>query len=226
MKLLLWLMALVLLASVKTALGTEPSAISSEPPVGSVMLWNGRDLGGWTVFFKEPEKVPGPVWSLHDAALNFQKVDSLGYVRTEKSYGDYHLHVEWRWPDGAGNSGVLLQMQAPDAVWTTCMEAQLKSGAAGYLIAMGSLDFEGGALDRGRRRKPPVTASAEKPLGEWNRYDIFCRGNTIEVYVNDQLMNRVAKVSHTSGYIGLQCEGAAVEFKNLWLLPLDRKNAE
>jgi hypothetical protein len=226
MKLHLLLTAVALLSLVNIALGTEPSAISSEPPKGSVVLWNGRDLGGWTVFFKEPEKVSDPVWSLHDTALNFRKVDSLGYVRTEESYGDYHLHVEWRWPDGAGNSGVLLHMQAPDAVWTTCMEAQLKSGAAGFLIAMGSLDFEGGAMDRGRRRKPPVTTSVEKPVGEWNRYDIFCRGNTIAVYVNDQLMNRVEKVSPTSGYIGLQCEGAAVEFKNVWLLPLDRKNPE
>ena len=223
MKFQLFLTAALTLASIGTAMSNEPSPIPAKPPAGSVVLWNGRDLSGWSVSFKEPEKVTGQVWSLHDGALNFRKVDSLGYARTEKSYGDYHLHVEWRWPEGAGNSGVLLHMQAPDVVWPTCMEAQLKSGTAGQLIAMTTLDFEGGAMDHNRRRKSPITPSVEKPLGEWNRYDIFCRGNTVEVYINDQLVNSVEKVSYSSGYIGLQIEGAAVEFKNVWLLPLAAK---
>jgi hypothetical protein len=49
-------------------------------------------------------------------------------MRTEKSYSDYKLHVEWRWPGEATNSGVFVHGQEPDAIWLKCIECQLMAG--------------------------------------------------------------------------------------------------
>ena len=62
--------------------------------------------------------------------------------------------------------------------------------------------------------------SSEKPVGEWNRYDIVCRSNTVTVRVNGMLQNEVNGASVIAGAIGLQAEGKLVEFRNLVLEPL------
>lgn len=201
-----------------------PRDLPRTAPTGSIPLWNGRDLTGLSFTLRDPDKVPlAKAWEARKGVLRFPKVDTLGYVRTEKAYGDYHLHVEWRWPEGEGNSGVMVHIQEPDVIWPGGYEAQLRTGIAGQFIAFGSTaDFEGGEILRARRRKAPLVPSAEKPLGEWNSYDIFCRGDAIEIYVNGLLVNRARGLTLRSGTVALQTEGATIEFRNVWLRPLGK----
>jgi hypothetical protein len=49
----------------------------------------------------------------------------------------------------------------------------------------------------------------------------MCRSNTIETVVNGTTQRRVGPVSVSQGSIGLQLEGFPVEFRNLWLEPLN-----
>ena len=65
-----------------------------------------------------------------------------------------------------------------------------------------------------------IRNSAEKPIGQWNTYDIVCKGDTIQLFVNGTLQNEAAKTSEKSGWIGLQSEGGPIEFRNVYIEPL------
>jgi hypothetical protein len=67
---------------------------------------------------------------------------------------------------------------------------------------------------------PRRTPGTEKPVGEWNAYDIVCRSNTVTIHVNGILQNEITGSSVDAGAIGLQAEGKPVEFRNLVLEPL------
>jgi len=62
--------------------------------------------------------------------------------------------------------------------------------------------------------------TSEQPLGEWNTYEIFARGDTIEVFVNGVRQNLVEKLPVVKGAIALQMEGFPIEFRRVWLDPL------
>jgi len=131
-------------------------------------------------------------------------------------YKDYHLHVDWRWPEQAGNSGVFLNISGQDKQWPATIECQLMSGNAGDFVFLGGSDATE-RTDKTSMVKLKTEASSEKPVGDWNSYDIYSRNDSIIVYVNNVLQNLCSHPSPDKGYIGLQSEGAPVEFRNVWL---------
>jgi hypothetical protein len=189
-------------------------------------LWNGRNLTGWKLFLGDPTVDPAGAWSASEGVLHLNSKAS-GYVKTETSFSNYHLHVEWRWPalstaEGPAaaasnsNSGVMVHVHGPDAVWPLCFECQLKTGNAGQVVGMG-LDIPDAPLLNNRKRAPKFADSSEKPPGEWNTYEIYCRGDTIEAFVNGVRQNQVGKLPVAAGAIALQLEGFPVDFRNVWL---------
>src|SRR5690606_39815486 len=70
------------------------------------------------------------------------------------------------------------------------------------------------------RRILNLTDGSEKPVGEWNTMVIECRGNTIKVWVNGDLVNHGYDCTASKGNIALQAEGAEVEFRKVMLTPL------
>ena len=109
--------------------------------------------------------------------------------------------------------------RSPDAVWPLCFECQLKTGNAGQVVGLG-LDIPDAPMQNNRKRAPRLAEPSEKPPGEWNTYEIFCRGDTIECSVNGVPQNRVGKLPVSAGAIALQLEGFPIEFRNVWLEPL------
>jgi hypothetical protein len=207
----------VLLSFVALAVG---AAASSGSVPARVLLWNGRDLAGWNVFVGDPAVAPASTWSVADGVLRLDS-KANGYLRTEKEFSNYRLHVEWRWakdaPDNA-NSGVMLHVHGPDVVWPLCFEAQLKTGNAGQVVGMG-LDIPAAPVLNNRKRAPRLAEPSEHPRGEWNTYEIVARGDTIEVHVNGVRQNFVEKLPVTKGAIALQMEEFPIEFRNVWLEP-------
>ena len=57
----------------------------------------------------------------------------------------------------------------------------------------------------------------EKPIGEWNQYEITCKGGSLTIHVNGKLVNEGKDGSLTAGKIGLQAEGAEIHFKDIEL---------
>lgn len=217
MKTLRTAVAFVLMAG-GAVLFAAPAA--NEIPANAVVLVNGRDLSGWRLFLAgdvhEPDAAKIAAGEIHLASK------LSGYLVTEKVFSNYHLHVEWRWPKNApanANSGVLVHLNKPDAIWPTCFECQLKTGNAGQVVGMG-LDIPAAPMVTNRKRAPRFAESSEKPFGEWNTYEIYCRGDTIEVFVNGVRQNKVEKLPVSAGAIGLQLEGFDVDFRNVWLAPL------
>lgn len=181
-------------------------------------LFNGKDLSGWKLYIPDPAVDTSTVWRVTDGVVQCTG-SPAGYMRTENKYSNYRLRVEWRWPAGGGNSGVLLHIQDKDEVWPKSIEAQLQSGHAGDFWVIGGTTFDEhtGSLDR---RTPKKEVSNEKQLGEWNEYQIDCRGGRILVYVNGVLQNVATNCTVSEGYIGLQSEGTPVEFRKVTVEPL------
>ena len=199
-------------------------------PKEKTMLWNGKDLSGWMPYASDTQQDLAKTWFVKDNIIRCEG-NPAGYLRTEKDYANYMLHVEWRWPEKGGNSGVLVHMSGPDKVWPKSLECQLHSGNAGdfWLIGEGQGYTEnietaehakGGDRVNGRR-VIKLKDSSEKPLGEWNSYDIICKDDWVVVMVNGVLQNVATKCSITSGKICLQSEGAPIEFRNIYIEPLE-----
>jgi hypothetical protein len=108
---------------------SESTTVDVIRPAKKMKLWNGKDFSGWKLFIPTDTVDVHTVWTVKDKVIHCSGRFN-GYMRTEADYADYKLHVEWRWPVEAGNSGVLLHMSQP-TVWPKSIECQLAAGDAG-----------------------------------------------------------------------------------------------
>ena len=190
-------------------------------------LFNGRDLDGWTIYVEDPSVVPEEFFYVNDGMIETVGIPN-GYLRTVKEYSNYHLHVEWRYPDEPVNSGVFVHTNGPDLLWPAHYQGQLKVRDAGDFIVHGvgvKATLNDTVYTSSADVKPLIPKmhpTNERPADEWNSYDIICRGNTVELRVNGLLQNVATGCSMSSGAIGLQAEGARIQFRNLWVEPLDQ----
>ena len=181
-------------------------------------LFNGKDLTGWSFSLAPDSEVEADdVFDVEDGVIAIAG-KPFGYMITDGTYGNYKLHVEWRWVDEPANSGIFVLAEPSDGLWPRCAEVNLMAGRAGDMIASGGSSFE--ELQEGRFLRTSVD-SAEKPAGEWNTAEIICDGNHIQAYVNGVLMNE-AHFDRTEGRIALQSEGGPLEVRNVYLTPLKK----
>lgn len=190
-------------------------------------LFNGENLRNWVVVL--PDSVPADsVFWVADGLLHTSGIPN-GYIRTKKTYSNYTLHVEWRWTDEPKNSGVLLHATGEDMVWPNCIEAQLMAGNAGDIVLIGKGSGitvqDSTYLITSEENRYGVAKkfqeSSEKEPGEWNSYDILVRDDMITLTVNGVLQNKGTAATKTEGSICLQSEGGPMEFRNIYLVPLD-----
>jgi hypothetical protein len=183
-----------------------------------VLLWNQKDLDNWMFYLKESTADPLNVFTIKDSLVHILGTP-YGYMKTKDIYKEYSLHVEWRWPEEPGNSGVFLHMQEQDTIWPGLIECQLMSGNAGDLVFLGGTDASE-RLDKSNLVLKKSGESSEKTPGQWNTYDIISRNDSIIVYVNGIFKNTITSPSVNEGHIGLQSEGAPVEFRNVYLVQI------
>lgn len=197
--------------------GYAQDAITPKEPTP---LFNGKDLEGWHKHLSDANADPDKTWSVKDGILHCTGTPS-GYIRTEQAYRDYVLFVEWRWPEGGGNNGVLVHMSGEDVVWPKSIECQLRAGDAGDFWVIGGTDFAE-HTNKDERRVENKVDGAEKPLGEWNTMKIVAEGDTLTVFVNDQEVNKATKTTVQEGKICLQSEGKPIEFRRVEIQPLPK----
>src|SRR5437763_4501514 len=95
----------------------------------TIQLFNGKDLSGWVWVSSDPKVKLEEVGDVRDGLLHC-KGTPAGYIRTEKQFTNFVIHLEWRFIK-EGNGGVLLRKVGIDHVWPACFECQLHSKNAG-----------------------------------------------------------------------------------------------
>jgi Domain of Unknown Function (DUF1080) len=193
---------------------------------GWIKLFNGKDFTGWKKYLDSKKNAdPDTIWSVKDGMIVCEG-SVLGYLLTEKEYENYHLRLQWRWGDKvttSRNSGVFVHVSGPDKIWPKGVEAQLFSGRAGdiWLVDGFKLTVDAARQDpKNKRHYLHLKDGVEKPIGEWNQYDITCKGDTINLVVNGEPENEGTQAEQTKGKILLQSEGAEIYFRNIELKPL------
>lgn len=191
-------------------------------PASKVELFNGKDLTGWVSFLKG-DAPAADTWAVKEGLLTCTGKPN-GFLRTEKSYRQYQFTVEWRFTK-PGNTGVVVHMTPPDAVWPKSIECQgMHKNQGDFYFWSGATSKEGVAMKAKdgtvRGYRIGKLADAEKPAGEWNTYTTICNKDTVTILVNGKEVNKATATNLTEGFIGLQSEGGAFEVKRCTLEPL------
>lgn len=218
----------------------KSEAYQSLPTDGKIALFNGRNLQGWTSDVPEADKNPSvkPSFIVRDGKL-VSLGEPRGHLVTTSAHADYRLVVEYRFPQKPGNCGVLVHASTPRVLYKmfpASIECQMQHQHAGDFWCIGENikvpDMKErrpkkdgqrwGGLQPDARHIHNLTDGSEKPLGEWNRMEILCKGREVVVWVNGDLVNHGYGATVSSGKIALQAEGSEVEFRKVDLYPLQR----
>jgi len=170
---------------------------------GFVSLFNGKDLSGW--------KIPagdGGHWKVVDGVIDYDAQSQATGSKdlwTEKSYGDYVLRVDWRiketpytnpnvpyiLPDGTharDTRGKEMKMSLPDSDSGIILRGDVRNQINIWCWPIGSGEIYG--IRTNPKSPPEVRAAAtprtqaDKPIGQWNRFEITARGKTLKVVLN------------------------------------------
>ncbi len=183
-------------------------------------------IDGWGFFCAQDTTKCGDVWKWVDGVL-ICKGAPKGYIYTRKSYSDFVLRLQWRWPPGKrpGNGGVLIRTTGPNQIWPKSLEAQINAHQAGDFWGLGGFRLSGPA-DRtktlqhkqfGQLTNLKKTADVEKPVGQWNQYEIIAHGETVTLKINGQVVNRTKRCEVVPGKICLTAEGDEIHFRKIEL---------
>ncbi len=173
-----------------------------------------KNLKDWSVHPIPPTAALSPErqWSI-DQKSGYLVCSGKGghdWLRYNKAmYADFILHVEWRYvklPAPAKyNSGIFVRNNADATIWH---QAQIGDASGGYLFGVTPT---GGKNERFNTRDQ--AKNLVKPAGEWNTVEIQCQGKVMTLTVNGEVSIVWDKCGYPSGYIGLEAEGYAIEFR-------------
>jgi hypothetical protein len=222
----------VLSLIVSLAAAVSASHAMAQKDDGWTKLFNGRDLTGWKKFLdprnaKTKDVDLDKFWTIKDGVI-YCEGSIPGYIITDKEYSNYVLRLEWRWGDSAKekqgpNSGVFVHVVGEDKIWPKGVEAQLAADHAGdfWLVDGFKLKIDEGRHDpKNVRHYYRLKDGVEKPRGEWNQYEITCKGKSVKLVINGQFVNEGSEAELDKGKILLQSEGSEIHFRNIELKPI------
>ena len=174
-------------------------AFAADADDGFTPLFNGKDFTGWR-FSGQKEGVLWPDnWKVANGMIHLTGGGKPNLV-TEREYGDFEMRFEWRALKDKYNSGFYIRTGKD----TGSNQLNLAKGAEGGLV--------GGKVE-GAKAVPDLQ---NKP-GEWNTWRVLVKGDKVSFWCNDKLAWEGAGIKPAKGHIGMQAEGAALEFRNLRL---------
>ena len=229
-------------------------AAENEPPAGFISLFNGRDFTGWAV----PEG-DGGHWKVVDGVIDY---DAESQAKGDKSlwsareFGNFVLRCDWRikqtpyvnpnvpyiLPDGTHARdirGKEMKLALPDSDSGVFIRGSGKYQVNIWCWPIGSGEMYGIRTDP---KTPPdlraaVTprSQADKPVGEWNHFEITVRRQTVTVALNGKTVISGATIPDlpARGRIALQHHGgkkdgqwnsppSLLQFKNIFIKELDK----
>lgn len=196
--------------------------LAQTPPPAESAGWTGitpsADLQGWTRIAIPPTNPLGRAqWRL-DAARQVLVCDGDGghdLLRFDRPLTNGTFHVEYRFLSASGpntnyNSGIFIRNSADGTIWHQCQLAL----DGGYLFG------ETPVGDQLTSFKSPASEQRMKPVGEWNTVEVSAQGRRLTVWLNGAEVSQFSPCEQPAGYIALEAEGYAIEFRNLRLKPL------
>jgi type 1 glutamine amidotransferase len=173
------------------------------PPEGFVSLFNGKDLHGWNV----PAGDNGH-WKVQGGVIDYDAQSEAPGDKSlwsDREYGDFILHVDWRLkeapflnknvpyilPDGTHARdvhGQELRLALPDADSGVYLRGNGRFQVNIWCWPIGSGELYSIRTDPAaapdlRAAATPRTR-ADRPVGEWNHFEITARGKTVTVVLN------------------------------------------
>ncbi len=186
--------------------GKRKAAGRNSPQTESYrVLFNGRDLNGWTV-------KGNPAWVVRDGILVARKTQRPGWLMSEAEYQDFELELEYQLSSG-GNSGVFLRAWPNGNVTGGDFhEIQLHDDTAPSHKTLDGLGSNGSLY--GQIAASPVL---RPPPNQWHRLRISLVGEQLKVWVNGRqvLDGKLPPSKQSGGHIGLQLHRSRVEFRNI-----------
>ena len=246
--------AIVAMAVTSFVLAGRPSPAAAPPQdEGWVALFNGKDLTGWKV----PEGDNGH-WKVVEGVIDYDarseaKADKN--LWTEKSYRNFILKIDWRLkettglypmqiilPDGSvktDEQGKPITELRPNADSGIFLRGFPKSQINIWCWPIGSGEIWGYRRDMQAPAEVRAGATprvrADKPVGQWNTFEISLRGDRLTVKLNDQTVIDNAQLPGIppEGPIGLQHHGginkrtgalspasSLIQFRNIFIKEL------
>jgi hypothetical protein len=221
---------------------------------GFVSLFNGKDFAGWKV----PEGDNGH-WKVVDGVIDYDaQSEAKGdkSLWSEKEYGDFVLKVDWRiketpyvnpnvpviLPDGThktDDSGKEIKQSVPDSDSGIYLRGSGRYQVNIWCWPIGSGEVYGVRMDK--KMPPEVRAGvtpkkkADKPVGEWNTFEITAKGDRLTVVLNGETVieNALLPGIAPRGRLALQHHGgknkegkwssppSLVQFRNLKIKELN-----
>lgn len=196
-----------------------------------VSLFNGKNFKGWHIDVPAMDSLPSanPFIIRNGYLVSLAKPE--GHIITDKSYKNYELEVQYRFPAEPGNCGVLVHCSTPRILYKMfpkSIEVQLMHDHEGDFWCIGAnievpdmekrrgLKENWGIIE-GKERQIKALKNAEKPLGEWNTIIVQCLKDRVKVWINGQYVNEGFNSTVQSGQIALQAEGSEMEFRKIAL---------
>jgi hypothetical protein len=183
----------------------------------SVRLFEGKDIDQW-VIENDGQFV------VEDGLLKLN--GGTGWLRSDETFEDYTLVVEFRFLEEGANSGIFVRTGPTsnddekgwpnDGYQIQCMDTIVGETPLGAMILYGAppaeheIDLE--ALER-----------AYKPTGEWHRFEITCRDEKITVKLNGETITRCTGIENLNGHVGIQGEDGKLEFRKVTVIMFPKK---
>ncbi len=214
--------------------------------LGFQPLFDGKTLAGWDV-----KPLMEGHWVARDGVLDYDgqgegKRFADNTLWTTDEFRDVVLYVEWRLsakpemkpqPIVLYNGDFLMQEDNPRQRVTRLrmdagdsgilMRGTIKCQANIWSQELGSGEINGYRTDKTmpqevRRACIPIK-NADRPFGEWNVFEITLRGESMTVVLNGETVIDSARLPELppTGPIGLQHHGDPVQFRSMWIRPLD-----
>jgi hypothetical protein len=214
------------------AAGTAQAPADSRPANGWTPLFNGRDLSGWYTFLQVHGKDQDPdrVITIEDGMIRLYKHAAqgtkvvMGYIATEKEYGDYHFRVKYRWGEKKfeprlklkRDAGLYYHVLGEDRVWPRALQFQVQQTDVGDLIALYGFQLDtwtdpktftaeiptyrpasGGGKPRvmgGKGLAYQGRLPGEIEVDGWNTAEIIARGDSTTHILNGKVVNEGTRV--------------------------------
>jgi hypothetical protein len=209
------LLALTVVPCVRGADPADTKSGLETDPKGWKDLAAGADLKAWKRVAIPPTAKLRDVdpWSVKDGViLCAGKGAGHEMLLFDEEFADGIFHVEWRFKPVDGgkgyNSGVYVRNSADGAIWH---QAQVGNMNIGYIFGE---TLAGGEKKRINIKDAKVAQRGKGP-GEWNVFEITCKGKDVTLWVNGAVTATWTDCQVPKGYVGLEAEGWDIEFRNV-----------